>query len=400
MTGPLQELLCHVLRGTQGVRYAGRHGAVGVSRKDLPRPTPIASGDHFESEPRARRHPTDPLIACGLRPLHRACVQRPRGRHNRRSLARHDDDPPVDYCVCRRRKLVDERPAEERSNEAPELSPLEACLQLSLFGGTFQRLGDDGVPVAAADRDDERRDARGQGPWTAEVASFTFNAGVTVHAGDVEGRERLCRYGARPPFSLERLSLLPDGRVAYRLPTRRRKGATLLVMTPVAFLAKIAALVPPPRFPWTRMSGVLAPSSSWQVAVVALGRGNGVVHECRSTTKKRSKKKKGAATTLLAETSGVPSAARSDVPPDGPRAAATSLGDGVVRPVFARIDWASLLKRVDLEDGLAGRCGGRRRVLGDITQPEVITAILTALKLPTEAPLIARARDPAELVAT
>ena len=39
-----------------------------------------------------------------------------------------------------RRKLIDERPAEERSNEAPDLSPLEACLQLSLHGGTFLRL--------------------------------------------------------------------------------------------------------------------------------------------------------------------------------------------------------------------------------------------------------------------
>ena len=37
----------------------------------------------------------------------------------------------------RRRKLVDDRPIEERSNEAPDLSPLEACMQLSLFGGTF-----------------------------------------------------------------------------------------------------------------------------------------------------------------------------------------------------------------------------------------------------------------------
>ena len=109
----------------------------------------------------------------------------------------------------RRRKLVDERPLEERSNEAPELSPLEACMQLSLFGGTFLRLGDDGVPVAAADRDDERLGARGKGPWTAEVAGFNIHAAVTVRAGDVEGRERLCRYGARPPFSLERLSLLP-----------------------------------------------------------------------------------------------------------------------------------------------------------------------------------------------
>ena len=87
------------------------------------------------------------------------------------------------------------------------------------------------------------------------------------------------------------------------------------------------------------------------------------------------------------------------MPPEGPRVAATSLGDGVVRPVFARIDGASLLKRVDLQDVLACPCGGRRGVLGDIPQPEVITAILTALKLPTEAPAIARVRDPAELKA-
>jgi hypothetical protein len=131
------------------------------------------------------------------------------------------------------------------------------------------------------------------------------------------------------------------------------------------------------------MSGVLAPSSSWRAAVVALGRGNGVVPESRSTTKERSKKKKErAAPTILAETSGVPSAARSEVPPEGPRAAATSLGDGVVRPVFARIDWASLLKRVYLEDVLACPCGGRRRVIGDITQPEVITAILRPSSCP------------------
>ena len=97
----------------------------------------------------------------------------------------------------------------------------------------------------------------------------------------------------------------------------------------------------------------------------------------------------------------MPSAARSEVPPEGPRAAETSLGDGVLRPVFARIDWASLLKRVDLEDVLACPCGGRRRVLGDITQPEVITAILSSRpsSCPPRRLTIARARDPAALQA-
>ncbi|XYI03647.1 transposase [Sorangium sp. So ce1128] len=49
------------------------------------------------------------------------------------------------------------------------------------------------------------------------MAGFNIHAGVTLRAGDRAGLERLCRYGARPPFSLERISLLPDGRLAYRL---------------------------------------------------------------------------------------------------------------------------------------------------------------------------------------
>jgi hypothetical protein len=36
----------------------------------------------------------------------------------------------------RRRGLLDARPAEDRSNETPDVSPLEACLQGSLFGCT------------------------------------------------------------------------------------------------------------------------------------------------------------------------------------------------------------------------------------------------------------------------
>ncbi|XYI00721.1 transposase [Sorangium sp. So ce1128] len=170
----------------------------------------------------------------------------------------------------RRRKLVDDRPSEERSNEVPELSPLEACMQLSLFGGTFVRLDEDGVPLAEAD-DEDRFRPRGKSPWAGEVAGFNIHAGVTIRAGDRAGLERLCRYGARPPFSLERIWLLPDGRVAYRLRKPRRNGATHLVLAPVHFLARIAALVPPPRYPLLRLSGVLASGSSWRAAVVAHG---------------------------------------------------------------------------------------------------------------------------------
>src|SRR5262245_58024349 len=41
-------------------------------------------------------------------------------------------------------------------------------------------------------------------------------------------------------LSLERISVLPDGRIAYLLRKPRRNGATHLVMTPVQFLARIS----------------------------------------------------------------------------------------------------------------------------------------------------------------
>ncbi len=45
----------------------------------------------------------------------------------------------------RRRGFLDERPAEDRSNEAHDPTPLEACMQMSLFGGVFLRLTADGT---------------------------------------------------------------------------------------------------------------------------------------------------------------------------------------------------------------------------------------------------------------
>ena len=54
-------------------------------------------------------------------------------------------------------------------------------------------------------------------------------------ARDDLARERLCRYLARPAFSLARLGVRRDGLVVYR------------VMSPVECLARLAAMVPPPR---------------------------------------------------------------------------------------------------------------------------------------------------------
>ena len=232
--------------------------------------------------------------------------------------------------------LLDERPAEDRSNEAHEPTPLEACMQMSLFGGVFLRLAEDGTPVPV---DDPRFGAGTKSPWAAEVNGFNIHAGVMVRAGDREGLERLCRYGARPPFRLERMSLLPDGRVAYLLRKPRRNGAPHLVLDPVHFLARISALVPPPRYPLTRLAGVLAPHSTWRAAVVKYGRDETTAPPAPAAEKRGKKKKKK--TDVSAAEARVPS---------GPR---TSLGAAIVKPVGARIDWASLLRHVYLEDVLS-----------------------------------------------
>jgi len=187
---------------------------------------------------------------------------------------------------------------------------------------------------------------------------------------------------------------LPDGRVAYLLRKPRRNGATHLVMTPVQFLARIAAMIPPPRYPLLRLSGVFAPRSSWRDAVVPKGPGASRSASAVKPLGKKAKTKRETASSLGSARDGASSERGRASEYEAPRGPRTSLGDGVVRPVGARIDWASLLRRVYLEDVLACPCGGRRAIVADITEPDVVVAILSHLALPTEPPPIARARSP------
>ena len=57
------------------------------------------------------------------------------------------------------------------------------------------------------------KDAR----WSADYEGFSLHAGVSFGALDRKGRERLVRYCTRPPLAMERLSVLRDGSVAYKL---------------------------------------------------------------------------------------------------------------------------------------------------------------------------------------
>ena len=71
---------------------------------------------------------------------------------------------------------------------------------------------------------DESRTRRGL--LCAEVAGFSLQAAVAVPARDRRRLERLVRYVARPPIAADRLSELPDGRLAYELKKRWSDGTT------------------------------------------------------------------------------------------------------------------------------------------------------------------------------
>jgi len=56
----------------------------------------------------------------------------------------------------------------------------------------------------------------------------TATGGESPHEHDRRGLERLCRYAARPPLALHRLSQGPGGKLVYRL--KRPRGESLFLL--------------------------------------------------------------------------------------------------------------------------------------------------------------------------
>ncbi len=78
-----------------------------------------------------------------------------------------------------------------------------------------------------------------------------------------------------PPVADRRISLTPNGNIRYALKTPHRDGTTRVVLDPMDFVARLAALVPPPRVNLTRYHGVLAPPSRLRGQITAASRGRG-----------------------------------------------------------------------------------------------------------------------------
>ena len=296
----------------------------------------------------------------------------------------------------RRHGLLDNDP-DEPPTERVARSALDACLEGSLGLGELtampRRRGpiDDGHEALPAPPRSQRRGGH--------VRGFDVHAGVVVSASDREGRERLLRYCARPPLSLERLSVLRDGRIAYAI--RKPWGnETHRVMSPLQFLARLAALIPPPRHPLIRFYGVFAPHSSWRQKVVPIRlpccRPRDEEGSCSPDSNAAAAATTARAVARIVKSSTLPILANrcSGPAPSCSAAIAPRYGaQAADHEPTTRVDWEELLKRVHDVDALACSCGGRLKFIALILDENPARAILERLRLPSAPPAIARARS-------
>jgi hypothetical protein len=232
----------------------------------------------------------------------------------------------------------------------------------------------------------------------ARSEGFSLHAGVRVAAADREGLERVCRYVLRPPFAEERIERLPDGRIAYGFRRPRPDGSTHVVLEPVQFLEKLAALVAPPRAHLVRYHGVLAPHSKARRRVIRRGEAGPGPEECGHRERPRSGGSEAPEdstpraaiapprTSALGEDGARVRPSRPDSAPSMP-AEAVPRGPPedpppapAARPRYD--DWATLMKRgMGLDVLSCPRCNGRMKLIATIEEPDAITAILRSMGL-------------------
>jgi hypothetical protein len=263
--------------------------------------------------------------------------------------------------------------------------------------GRLAWFSDKGAAVLAGRGESLFEAPKGDKKLSANVHGFNIEAGVVLEQHNRAALERLCRYLLRPAVSLERMRITLTGQVAYKL-KYPRKGATHLLLDPLEFVGRVAGLIAPPRLVHLRYAGVLAPHHKLRGQVVRLAvpapRQHPTPHRQRRrtstdrrTTAAAPKLRPYTMSVLVAPSPAVQAAEAGSEP-------LTALGHGVL-PMGPYIPWAELLKRTFSFDVLRCSCGGTRRVVDFVIDPEIVRQILARFGLPIVPPPLARARDPA-----
>jgi len=174
-----------------------------------------------------------------------------------------------------------------------------------------------------------------------ESGGINVHAEVAVPPRDRARLERLCRYVCRPPIAQERLEETANGKLRYSLKRPWRDGTVALVLEPLDLLARVCALIPPPRFHMVRYHGVLSSHAKARAEVVP--KVEATVVQLPLFKEDRTA---GGAETVL--------------PPE-PR----------------RKPWAWLLRHVfEIDVTTCPRCGGVTRWLEAATKPDAIARLL------------------------
>jgi hypothetical protein len=99
------------------------------------------------------------------------------------------------------------------------------------------------------------------GKRCADVAGFNVHANTCARANERARLEIWVKYLARPPIANDRLSELPDGRLALRFKQAWRDGTTHVGFTPHELIEKLVPLIPRPRAHLIRYHGILGPAA-------------------------------------------------------------------------------------------------------------------------------------------
>ena len=197
------------------------------------------------------------------------------------------------------------------------------------------------------------------------------------------------------------MSMTDDGMIAYRLRHVQKGRATHRVMNPLEFMARLSALIPPPRHPLLRFYGVFAPNSKWRSLCVP--NGTSEYRSCESPDENPANGDKPRTNPSKRVTPGASFAACNapkghqevTAKADVARSAEVDLKCGSSLGINAwRIDWATLLKRTYDLDVLACACGGRLKFVELVTDADRAREVLEMLGQPSALPPLPRARAP------
>ena len=100
------------------------------------------------------------------------------------------------------------------------------------------------------------------------VAGYNLHVSNAIESQDRKGLERQLRYMGRPPLSEQRLSKTADGKLRVKLKSAWSDGTSSIILTPMEFLERLVAIVPPPNKNMIRYSGVFASNSRLRKQIV------------------------------------------------------------------------------------------------------------------------------------